>query len=421
MSYNPFISTTDNGREYLTSNCSLNKVKLAKLPVYGIEDSIEGKSMSELFGAGIIIDEIKGSASSLGINLADYKEMDLPKVLDMKINEGNEEALRIARKYGNRLGMLLLVLKTGLYENRLAREDWDEFHWEYWKNIKTIYLAGGLASGRLGEYMLEVVRELFEKADVPMYRIVRNTNGSEIGAKGCLTQLTDDNDVHILFDLGQTKIKRIIAVRRYQDHSVNDTTSENITYENSTYENSDSNNAFSDNGQGDVEKENSSEPCAEGHRVINDGSDDDFDKEFRLIKLPSRKSINMEWYIEDENERRRQAEELHYYIVDSIVDTYNEALQYGPIRWEIVISIASYVMDGKVHYARSGYAKLCMLSDNYAGYLAAELERRLNRKLLIQLVHDGTAASLYFKGAKNAVCITAGTAFGVGFPEIQLM
>ena len=39
---------------------------------------------------------------------------------------------------------------------------------------------------------------------------------------------------------------------------------------------------------------------------------------------------------------------------------------------------------------------------------------------MIRLVHDGTAAALYYKGAKNAVCITVGTAFGVGFPEIIL-
>ena len=38
-----------------------------------------------------------------------------------------------------------------------------------------------------------------------------------MGAKGCLTMLEDDNDVHILFDFGQTKIKRLIAVRRYDN------------------------------------------------------------------------------------------------------------------------------------------------------------------------------------------------------------
>lgn len=380
MSDNPFISTTENDTEYLTSNCSLNKVRLAKLPIYGIEDYMEGKLMSELFGAGIIIDEIERNAWALDINISDYKRMDLPKILDAKIDEGNEEALRIARKYGNRLGMFLLVLKTGLPENRAAREDWDDEHWIYWANIGTIFLAGGLASGRMGEYMLMVVRELFERANVPMYNIIRNTNSSEMGAKGCLTLLKDDNDVHILFDFGQTKIKRLIAVRRY-------------------------------------DKDNMDKECLDNSvRYIGDT----FDDEYTLIKLPSKKSINMGWYIEDEEERRRQAEELHNYIVESIVETYNEALQHGPIRWEIVISIASYVMDGKIHDARSGYAKLCTLSHNYAGYLASALEDRLQRGIIIKLVHDGTAAALFYKGVKNSVCITAGTAFGVGFPEIVL-
>lgn len=386
MSINPFISVTENDSEYLTANCSLNRVRLAKLPVYGIEDEMEGKQMSELFGAGIIIDEIERNADALGIDLSEFKRMDLPKVLDDKIDDGNEEALRIARKYGNRLGMFLLVLKTGLPENRVARDDWEDIHWEYWAKIDTIFLSGGLACGRMGEYMLMVVKELFEKADEPMYKIVRNTNSSEMGAKGCLTQLEDDNDVHILFDFGQTKIKRLIAVRRYCDYSHNVQHSIN-----------------------------------EDKAVEEEGfTGDSFDKEYELIKLPSRKSINMALYVEDDEERRRQAEELHEYIVESIVETYKEALKYGPIRWEIVISIASYVMEGKIHDARSGYAKLCMLSKNYAGYLAADLEERLQRGIRIKLVHDGTAAALYYKGAKNAVCITAGTAFGVGFPEIML-
>ena len=386
MSNNPFISITENDSEYLTANCSLNRVRLAKLPVYGIEDYMEGKQMSELFGAGIIIDEIERNADALEIDLSEHKRMDLPKILDEKIDEENQEALRIARKYGNRLGMFLLVLKTGLPENREAREDWNDKHWEYWANIETIFLSGGLACGRMGEYMLMVAKELFDKANVPMYKIIRNTNSSEMGAKGCLTQLEDDNDVHILFDFGQTKIKRLIAVRRYSDKKLDNEC---------------------------LDEDNNNEN-------IEGFTGDSFDKEYKLIKLPSRKSINMDLYVEDDGERRRQAEELHGYIVESIVDTYNEALQYGPIRWEIVISIASYVMEGKIYDARSGYAKLCMLSSNYAGYLAAALEKRLHRGIIIKLVHDGTAAALYYKGAKNAVCITAGTAFGVGFPEIML-
>ena len=360
MNKNPFISKTEHNSEYLTANCSLNKVRFAKLPLNGIAYDMEGKQMKELFGAGIITDEIEHNADALGIDLTKYSRTDLPKILDEKIDEKNEEALRIARKFGVRLGMLFLLLKTGLPENRAVREDWDAEHWAYWANVETIFLVGGIASGRMCDCMLEVVQELFQKANVPMYKIIRDINSSEIGAKGCLTQIEDADEVQLLFDFGQTMMKRMIAVR---------------------------------------------------------SSEED---EYSLIKLPSKKSIHMDWYIENEVERRRQAEELHQYIVESILETYNEALQYGSVGWEIIISIASYVMDGKIYDARSGYAKLCTLSDNYAGYLAASLELRLDRSIMVKLVHDGTAAALYFKGAENAVCITAGTAFGVGFPEIVL-
>ena len=359
MSNNPFISKTEQGKEYLTAKCSLNKVIFAKLPLYGIEDDMEGKQMNALFGAGIIMDEIHNNADALGIDLSKYQRTDLPKVLDEKIDEGNEEALRIARMFGNRLGMLFLLLKTGLPENRAVRDDWGDEHWEYWANVETIFLVGGIASGRMCEYMLEVVKELFQKANVPMYNIVRNVNSSEVGAKGCLSQIENPDKVQLLFDFGQTMMKRMIAVRQSE-------------------------------------------------------------KEYSVIKLPSKKSIHMDLFIADEDEKRRQAEELHRYIVKSIMETYQEATQYGSIGWEIVISIASYVKDGKINDARSGYAKLCTLSDNYAGYLAASLELKLDRSVMVKLIHDGTAAGLYFKGEKNAVCITSGTAFGVGFPEINI-
>ena len=317
---------------------------------------MEGKQWSQLFGAGIIMDEIQNSVDALGIDLSNCQRTDLPKILDEKIDEGNEEALRIARKFGNRLAMFLLLLKTGLPENRAARADWGDEHWAYWANIETIFLVGGIANGRMCEYMLEVVEELFQKANIPMYNIVRNVNSSEVGAKGCLSQIENPDKVQLLFDFGQTMMKRMIAVRNEEE-------------------------------------------------------------EYSLIKLPSIKSIHMNFHVADENEKIRQAEELHRYIVKNILETYYEAKKYGKIGWEIVISIASYVKDGN---ARSGYAKLCTLSDNYAGYLAASLEILLDRSIMVKLVHDGTAAALYFKGAENAVCITAGTAFGVGFPEIEI-
>lgn len=362
---NPFISKTENGREYLTSNCSLNKIIFAKLPIDGVEDEIEGKAVSDLFGAKIIIQDIKEHADELGIELDQYKEIDLPKVLgeyladdEMSNHDGyHENARKLATKYGNRLGLMLLLLKTGLPENRRVRNDWTDLNWEYWKNIKNIFLAGGLASGNLGKYFVLTVKHLFEQAGVEPYHIVRNENSSKIGAMGCLTQVQGKEKVHILFDFGQTKIKRLIAVRE------NDRTS--------------------------------------------------------LIELESKKSIYTKW-IEPSDNSIENANALHEYLVDIITDTYREAGKYGEVGCEIVISIASYVIDGRINDTRGGYAKLTKLGENYAYILSQELEKRLQTNIYIQLIHDGTAAALYYKDYKDSVCITMGTAFGVGYPDVKL-
>lgn len=360
LSDNPFISKTENGREYLCANCSLNKVHIAKVPVNGIEDELEGLSFQEVFGARRIIEDIKEHANELHIVLDEYKEMDLPKLLDERLVQGSAHAVLLAKKYGYRLGMLLLTLKTGLEENRKARPEWTDSHWDYWANVKNVILTGGLASGYFGKYMVEQAYTVFARAGMKSYNLIRNENGSKTGASGCLTQVEGNSPVHIVFDFGQTKVKRVIFVKEEQT------------------------------------------------------------KEARMIELPSFHSINMDVHIDDSNEKYRQAQELHEYLLNIIVETYKEAVSYGEVGWEVAISIANYVIDGRIYDKRGGYAKLAALGDNYAGILASDLEKRLGRSIMVRLIHDATAAALNYKEYEDAVCITLGTAFGVGFPEINL-
>ena len=49
MGKNPFISKTNHNSEYLTANCSLNKVTFAKLPLSGIADDMVGKQIRCIF------------------------------------------------------------------------------------------------------------------------------------------------------------------------------------------------------------------------------------------------------------------------------------------------------------------------------------------------------------------------------------
>ena len=49
MSNNPFMKYTEQGIGYIDSNCSINKLIIAQVPVKGIADGIEGKAVSEIF------------------------------------------------------------------------------------------------------------------------------------------------------------------------------------------------------------------------------------------------------------------------------------------------------------------------------------------------------------------------------------
>jgi hypothetical protein len=360
---NPFISKLgDTGYEYPT-NCSLNRIKLAKLPIKGIEDDIEGKIVLDIFGAGALINEIKKYANELKIDLNLIEEKELPKYLSASFESDDfvvvQTANDIVRKFGNRLGLILLTLKMGEQENQLAREDWNKEMWDYWANIKTIILVGGLASGVLGVKFKEYTINLFHMAKVDPYEIILFNNSAHIGVMGCATQIKEQNSMNIIFDFGQTNIKRSIV------------------------------------------------------KICNGEISN-------ITSLESRISKYARFDITDNNENYEEAKKLHEYLMQAIIDTYNVAKECGEVGSEIIISIASYTIRGKLDDNRGGYAKLSNLAFNYADYLSEELSKLLSKEVKVTLIHDGTAAALNFRNYKDSVCITMGTAFGIGFPEIKI-
>lgn len=356
---NPFISYSESEKcEYLTSVCSINRVVIAKVPLWGIDDEICTKQANEIFSTQLIIDELKKTAAIYGVKLDGYSESELPKFLDYGLTSGNikekQVSLRIVKKFGNRLGLILLTLKTGLRENRLARDDWNDKHWEYWSKVSNIILVGGLASGVLGRYFKEQIQFVFDMAGVKPYNIILFDNGTYIGTMGCSMLVKNKNSRNIVFDFGQTNIKRSV-----------------VTLEN-----------------GEVEDLNV------------------------LSSLPSK-------FMDLENDYEKAAK-LHKYLLSVIYNTFKECEKNAPLNNEIVISIASYTIGGVLNDKRGGYAKLSLLCRNYAELLSDELSGSLHREVTVRLVHDGTANALYFKDYENSVCVSVGTAFGVGFPEIEL-
>ena len=361
---NPFIFYDENKKtEYINHSCSLNRVRLAKLPVSGIEDSVEGLRANEMFSARIISEDVFANAQKLHVDVSDYTFRELPKLLSDELLSDDVLRHRIASslstKYGNRLGLILLALRLGQPQNRAVRDDWSDEHWDYWANVKNVILTGGLASGLLGKRFKEQIHYVFDVAGVKPYNISLFENSTHVGAMGCTRLIEESDKAFAVLDFGQTNIKRCIVKKRAGE----------IT---------------------------------------------------GITTLSTEPSVNMDLTFVKSKENYDRALELHRYLLNVVCDTCkNLELAHGE-QGEVIISIANYVIGGELNSHRGGYAKLHLLCDDYADLLTNEVSSRMHRPYRVRLVHDGTAIALNFSDSEDTVCVSLGTAFGVGFPDIKL-
>ncbi len=353
---NPFVLTDGKGRNYVNGSCSLNKMIIAEVPVRGIDDTVEGKSVKEFFSACVIMEKAKEHLAILQISKDTPPRKIVPLLMQSAESESREVRLcaeEIARFFGRRLALILLTLKTGLDKNKAVRCEWSNEHWEYWKNRKTVILTGGLTEGVFGKILVGEAQKYCENS----YHLFVAEQSVYSGVSGCTTLLEQDNGIFVLADFGQTNMKRSIVERR--------------------------------NG-----------------------------KVVRMENLPSVPSLYMEWNIADIQEKKRQATLLHRYITDTLCETYHQAETLGDVDTQIVIAVASYTHDGILNNVRGGYAKLNVLSENYSDYLSQTLSDRLQKNIHVVLIHDGTAVALQFSSVPDSVCLTLGTFVGVGFTDI---
>ena len=362
---NPFIATSEyDGSEYVTLRCSLNRAVLAKLPLCGVDDAIEGLCFSDIFSTPLIVQEIRRLSRFYRIDLSDIPDARLPMILnEALVSEDvryHQLAERVIKKFGNRLGMLFLALRMGEEGNRLARPDWDDACWDYWHNVGTLILTGGLASSMLGRRFKEQIHYIFDMAGEKPYHIRLYDNGAYLGVMGVAQRLMNDSTAALVFDLGHTNFKRALV-------------------------------------------------RLEGGVIVGFSP---------FESLPSR---YMESRFDSEADRADAAVKLNQYVVNTIIATYREAAQVALLSDTILISIANYTYSGRLNPTRGGFSKLCTLGTaHYSAVLEEILSGELRREIRVRLVHDATATALYFADVPDAVCLTLGTAFGIGFPEIRL-
>lgn len=353
---NPFVKN-----DFLCLNASINKLIIEKMPTDIVKQNLQGKTALEIFSTQLFIEEIRKNYKGLKLDIDKIVDKILPQHLEKCLESDDDSAKEVAndivRLFGERLAVILLTLKKGEHANRLKRKDWDDEHWDYWNKIENAVLVGGLASLMLGEKLKYYIEKVFMESKENCYNIKLVKNSADVGIIGCSTyvQAENERDFYLIFDFGQTFIKRSLV--KIEDKKIKD-----------------------------------------------------------IIKLDKILSMHVKWEFEDDEEEKHEAVELHNHLLNSIIDAINILEEKSSsIGEHIVISIANYVENG-VFANRGGYGKLRLLSDNYEIYLANALSQELNKSFKITLVHDGTAMAAAFSNYSNSVCISLGTAFGVGFP-----
>ena len=351
---NPFLK--DNR---LAKNASLNRLKIVDIPNINIDYEVKGKLGSEIMSHERLIEYIKKDAKRLKLDLDNISESKLPIYLNKSLESNDLEvrlaAENIARRLGRNLGHILLVLKRGDEINQKARKDWNHKHWAYWKEVEKIIFTGGLCNGNLGKRFKYYIEEVFAEADTAKYKIRIAKKPSLVSIIGAARHTPKQCNTALVFDFGQTLIKRSVA--KYQEENLKE-----------------------------------------------------------IYQLSSMESRHVKkWRFENKAEEKIKAEKLKDYIISVIEKTWNEVESQGfkPCS-TIAISIADNLVNGK--FTGGGYGKLRLIKEDVQQLISKKISDIVGRKIELLFIHDGTAAADAFAGVKDSAMITLGTAIGIGFP-----
>ena len=358
---NPFIKISKNGTKHISQQSSINRLIMKKVPIKGIDDSIEGQTFEEIFSLNTFLKVMNNNKKELNILCESITPQHTNYLIELTKSDDkilSKKAEDIIKFFGYRLGLIFLSLKIGDKENREANKNFTDDMWDYFSLQKDILLVGGMVSGEIGEKLLKYVLEIFKMANITPYNFILFENASLVGVMGCVSEIKEKNCTSLVLDMGHTNIKRLLVTKKNGEFS-------------------------------------------------------------SLKELPTVKSKYVFKHNIENKDDIKKAKELHNYILNTVVDAYKSGQVLAQLSNTIIISIANYVVDGVLDNSRGGYAKLSKLGVNYAEVLEEELSGRLKREIKVKLIHDATAVAKYFSDYKNAVCITLGTAFGISFTDIN--
>ncbi len=136
---------------------------------------------------------------------------DLMQLIESSSNQGlKDETNAIIKTYGAKLAQIIGTLFKPSEQSIINHHEWTDEHRAYWASIKTLYLAGGaIIDPFIKPFTVEIDRELKRrKLSQKVYLLAQS---EDLGIKGMASLYTNQGTL-LLFDLGQTSIKRAIKV-----------------------------------------------------------------------------------------------------------------------------------------------------------------------------------------------------------------
>lgn len=343
---NPFLSGDSSIR-------SLNRARIVTLPGVTVEAGIIGQTGYDLVSAQALRQEVARWAAPLNL---DETAPDLLVQFEHYFADPDTQALarQIAHAYGRKLGFLLLMLKRGDPENRAARPEWNEAHWQFWQSITTIIIGGGRLAGQLGRYALPAAQEVLNQNGQVEVTVIRSPYAAYLPLVGLARTAPPQTPAMLVFDFGHTSIKR--AVAQY-----------------------------------------------------------DQDRVIALHLLPAVPTVCPDPSVADRS--IDQVQQQWQQMLTLMEDTWREVMsRWGHIR-SLGISLACYLLKGHPSPRDRGcYGSLQVLSPHLATFMQDQIINRFQEEAQVVLVHDGTAAALVYAGQTQSVVLTLGTAIGNGFP-----
>lgn len=349
--------------QHLTPTASLNRVRIVDLPGVVIDEpDIKGKTAHELLSIEALAGLVRKHAGPLNLTAPeDLSVTQLLRRFDCCFEASDPDirstAEAIARYFGRRLGYLLVTLKRGDHANRLARAEWNDSYWEYWANIRNVWLGGGLAGGQLGLRLPNYALQVLAESKITDCTVARSAHPSLLPLIGAARSAPSASKAAFVFDFGHSFTKRGYAFY--------------------------------------------GEDALSALRI------------FPAVPKAQPASLNA-------HSPNVQARKLADHMAATMVDTWHlrEAYELGVTPAPTLIaSIACYVLDGEPAPGQGGsYGHLRLLSNNVAQWFSRQVSERLGVQVEVVFIHDGTAAARTHAGEPNGAVIMLGTALGIGFP-----